>query len=51
MRDAAVTALAAAEEFARQLTMVTQIKTDLATGFDKVTAGTYPLDSGGFYGN
>ena len=38
----------AAEEFARQLTMVTQIKTDLATGFDKVTAGTYALISGGF---
>ena len=27
--------------------MVTQIKTDLATGFDKVTAGTYALLSGG----
>ena len=38
----------AAKELARQLTMVTQIKTDLAMGFDKVTAGTYPLLSGGF---
>ena len=54
-RDTALTAAMVAEgerddaiELARQLTVVTQIKTDLATGFDKVTAGTYPLLSGGF---
>ena len=54
MKDVAVTAQTAAElrateaeELARQLTMVTQIKTDLATGFDKVTPGTYALHSGG----
>ena len=38
----------AAKELARQLTMVTSIKTELAMGFDKVAAGTYALGSGDF---
>ena len=43
---AALLAEAAAKERARQLTMVTQIKPDLAGDFDKVTAGTHTLPSG-----